>query len=381
MKWKGNRLILIQNKDNIIEHLTEEDKTHVKLVFAFNGIGKTQLSNSIVEKVQENGKNVIYYNAYTEDLFRWDNGIGGHSPELMLDDRADIIRYIFDELGLGEKVQETFENYVRKTIEYDNLSDEQTGQTNRFNFRIRGQQSTIKISKGEESVFIWSVFISLLEEIVTELGENDAEKTVTRFKDLKFIIIDDPVTSLDEQYIVKIANGLARLIKKVVSFKDSDENNKLKYPKIIITTHHPLFFNVFFNELGGGKYKKYLLEQNGDRLQLREITTDSPFAYHLEMLFEIKSACANDQIKKYHFGLLRQILEKIMTFTGYSRLSDLLAKFTIDDNDKAELNRLMNLYSHGKHSDLEIALNQKSEEDLLIRTLPEIIENLKFKVN
>ena len=64
----------------------------VQLIYAFNGTGKTRLSREFKELLaaevdtgeDENtdaselsSKNILYYNAFTEDLFYWDNDLDG----------------------------------------------------------------------------------------------------------------------------------------------------------------------------------------------------------------------------------------------------------------------------------------------------------------
>jgi hypothetical protein len=73
-------------------------------------------------------------------------------------------------------------------------------------FSIEGgnQESidNIKISKAEESNFIWCVFYSLLEQVVEQLNIAEPENRSTdKFNDLKYIFIDDPVSSLDDNHI------------------------------------------------------------------------------------------------------------------------------------------------------------------------------------
>lgn len=80
--------------NEVMEHLIPapniRDTYNVKLIFAFNGVGKTQLSKRIIDTVKEANQEILYYNAYTEDLFSWDNGIGGKEPELLLGDRGEL---------------------------------------------------------------------------------------------------------------------------------------------------------------------------------------------------------------------------------------------------------------------------------------------------
>ena len=61
--------------NQVAAHLHErlETKDHPAL-FAHNGIGKTRLSMTFRERGQkESGRDTLYFNAFTEDLFTWDN--------------------------------------------------------------------------------------------------------------------------------------------------------------------------------------------------------------------------------------------------------------------------------------------------------------------
>ncbi|EIF5019860.1 hypothetical protein LFV94_004440, partial [Vibrio vulnificus] len=60
---------------DVANQLNEIDKPIV-LIYAFNGTGKTQLSVAYknVTKEKNEGQHAgVYYNAYSEDLFHWDN--------------------------------------------------------------------------------------------------------------------------------------------------------------------------------------------------------------------------------------------------------------------------------------------------------------------
>ena len=103
----------------------------------------------------------------------------------------------------------------------------------------------IKISKGEESNFIWSVFYSLLEQVIGVLNVAEAsERDTDQFDRLEYVFIDDPVSSLDENHLIELAVDLAQLIK----FSQSEV-------KFIITTHNPLFYNVLHNEFKKLKFR------------------------------------------------------------------------------------------------------------------------------
>ena len=76
----------------------------------------------------------------------------------------------------------------------------------RFSFE-RGDDSDseyVKISKGEESCFIWSVFYSLLEQTVSVLNEaEESDRETDQFNDLQYVFIDDPVSSLDDTHYLQ----------------------------------------------------------------------------------------------------------------------------------------------------------------------------------
>jgi len=71
-----------QSLIQISETLRNYDKK-AQLIYAFNGIGKTRLSREFrllvapkdEENEEETGIKVLYYNAFTEDLFYWDNDL------------------------------------------------------------------------------------------------------------------------------------------------------------------------------------------------------------------------------------------------------------------------------------------------------------------
>ncbi|MCL6068466.1 AAA family ATPase, partial [Neisseria meningitidis] len=120
------------------------------------------------------------------------------------------------------------------------------------------QIENIKISKGEESNFIWSIFYVLIRQVIAELNipeDSEEGRSTDQFDDLEYIFIDDPVSSLDENHLIQQAVDLADLI-------------KLSKPrlKFIITTHNVLFYNVLYNELKRleKEKKSYLLLKNED---------------------------------------------------------------------------------------------------------------------
>lgn len=97
--------------DEIAVELKDNDKK-VQLIYAFNGVGKTRLSKAFKELVapKDNAENedtdlsskkILYYNAFTEDLFYWHNDL-----ENGVDIKLQIQPNVFTEWVLKEQGQE-----------------------------------------------------------------------------------------------------------------------------------------------------------------------------------------------------------------------------------------------------------------------------------
>ena len=231
-------------------------------------------------------------------------------------------------------------------------------------------EPNIKISKGEESNFIWCVFYSLIEHIVQLLNEKEEDRSSNKFNTLEYVFIDDPVSSLDDNHLIELAVNLATLIKNA---KDTNL-------KFIISTHNPLFYNVLFNELNRVENtRRYRLQKLNDGTYLLEDSKDSPFSYHVFLLDELKNAVISRDIHKYHFNLLRNVLEKTSTYLGYNHWEDLINFYVSPENISVAI-RLINLYSHSKFSGDEMATIQEIEKDIFIKVFKQFLNKHNFKL-
>lgn len=384
---------LKEAKNTMKARSASESDVKIQLIYAFNGTGKTRLSKEFkdlvdpkserdIESISLAGKKIIYYNAFTEDLFYWDNDLENDvAPRLKIHPNS-FTKWIFEEQGQDANVIENFQYYTDKKLmpkfnaKYTVKTKEKEITVNAFTEVTFSYQrgndeysNNIKISKGEESCFVWSVFYSLLEEIVNVLNiPDESERETNQFDNLEYVFIDDPVSSLDENHLIELAVDLAKILK-------SSKSNL----KFIITTHNPLFYNVLHNEFKKGQYKKYLFKKvNEGEYELINQSNDSPFSYHLYLLSEIEKAIEMEQVKKYHFNFLRNILEKTATFLGYDNWGDLLKKI---DDGSAHLyeNRIINFSSHSKHSSDEVIDLTDNDKRVLAFLLKEIKEIYNFK--
>ena len=107
-KKQANQAMVAEPFSDLVilaEHLREElDKKKFVLLYAYNGTGKTRLSTAFKDlgkKVDENGevteRDTLYFNAFTEDLFQWDNDLANDRERVLKINKASRF---FD--GLGE---------------------------------------------------------------------------------------------------------------------------------------------------------------------------------------------------------------------------------------------------------------------------------------
>lgn len=368
--------------DEIAQDLKASTKK-VQLIYAFNGTGKTRLSRLFKQlvspKVDEGGEQAplkaLYYNAFTEDLFYWDNDLDGDADRKLKIQPNDFTKWVLEEQGQGPTIIEHFQRLSSSTIEPVFSTD-----FSEASFVMRGDAlgAPIKISKGEESNLIWSVFYSLLELAVEELSSAGDDRSTVKFNDLEYVFIDDPVSSLDDNHLIELAVNLAKLV------KSSSANLKF-----IITTHNPLFYNVLSNEFSNKLAKdpnaetiewiykpresqKYRFDRDSSgEFELTFLGDNTPFSYHLLLLSEIREAINNNQVRKYHFSFLRNILEKTATFLGHKGWAELLP-IADDGNPDPFANRILNLSSHSAHAGEEtgeVEANDKQKLEELVNFL------------
>lgn len=339
----------------------------VKLIYAFNGTGKTRLSMEFKNLVNsEDVKKVIYYNAFTEDLFSWDNDLENDLERKMQINTNSYFINLVKNQGKENEISNMFKNLTSSKIE-PNINIE-TGEIS-FNLSTGDENSinNIKISRGEERIFIWCMFFVLIDNVISELNKNTNERSTDEFNQIKYIFIDDPISSLDDNHCIDIALNLHELI------KGSKEDNGLKF---IISTHHAFFYNVLHNLFKSGA-KKYILSKNSNLYNLKELkNSESPFGYHLILKDELQKAILSNNIKRYHFNLLRNLLEKTASFLGYEKWKDL-----IHEEDKESYVKRINSYSHSDYySELDTKELEQYEKNFLKNTFEKFIINFEWKV-
>ena len=350
---------------DIAAQLKNED-AKIILIYAFNTVGKTRLSvafKDVTKEANEGRHAGVYYNAFSEDLFVWDNDE---------ENNGENIRLVITESSLNQFHASLTEDAVREKLQlYDPTFDfkfelhEDTEQGIRsISFFPKEQDAdsaaNIKISRGEERIFIWCFFLALFEV------EGWADQQSAHF------FIDDPVSSLDDHNVFVTASSVLKLAETYHGDR-----------KIIITTHHIGFFSTIVNWLTKGEkadeYKKITKIWILNRDQAGSLSLDSPrnavFLYHLHLLRELSLARQEDRLKSFHLVLLRQILENVASFLGVGQFSYVLKQIGIEDED--ETARIINILSHKN------VFTYESDEMLpdTRRLFDNIFDGLKKKYN
>ncbi|KOQ96689.1 anticodon nuclease [Haemophilus sp. C1] len=344
--------------------MNDEGKVH--LIYAFNGTGKTRLSNEFKKLVQsstsiDENRKIIYYNSYTEDIFYWDNKITTPTLNIYKNKFIDWINNILYE-DEKEEIILNFQRYINNNKLTPKFDEDFSKVIFYYASGDNRAEEKIKISKGEESNFIWSIFYTILDKVKISYEESD-----DRFKSIKYIFIDDPVSSLDENHLIELAMDLAKIIKIIKS-----------KVRVIISTHNPLFYNVLHNEFKKDNYKKYYLEKyENEEYALIKQDNDHPFAYHIFLRKEIQKAIVNGDLQKYHFNFLRNLLEKTSTYLGYKGWKELLEAINNKTGNDFKP-RLIDLNSHSAHSSEEISNLSDSDKNEVKKLMSAIDEFCNF---
>jgi hypothetical protein len=336
------------------------DDARITLAYAFNSTGKTRLCVAYKDATkQEDGSHSgVYYNAFSEDLFVWDNDDDNDGVNIRLTVRSSSLSK-FHALLTEDNIRDRLKAYKPKFAFALKLHEDDPAKgIESISFFVPNQNPDvprlpIKISRGEERIFIWCFFLALFEV------EGWADKQSKHF------FIDDPVSSLDDHNIFITASTILDLIE--------DHHEKRK---IIVTTHHIGLFSILADWLMKGekadRYKKItklfvLSDKSGDLTM--ENTRQEVFLYHLRLLQLLDKAQAADDLRAYHLALLRQVLENVASFLGVGQFKYVLEQIGIED--AAEAASIINVLAHKKvyyfESDLLVPDSKAMFENVLTR--------------
>ena len=304
-----------------------EEKKYIVL-FAYNGTGKTRLSGEfkslgqqLNEETGEKTADTLYYNAFTEDLFYWDNDLDNDTERVLKFNKSSRFFNGLKDLDMDNRIRPLLQRYADFdfSINYDDAS------INFYREESMQRIDNIKVSRGEENIFIWCFFLAIVQLVI---DKSEAYEWV------KYIYVDDPISSLDDNNVIAVASHLAALMKE-------------EGVKVIVSSHHTLFFNVLCNEISRAE-QLFLQKSKDNATYILKDTTKTPFFHHVALLKELKKASDTGTLYTYHFNILRNILEKTASFHGYAHFSSCIRKG--DAENEPVYTRIVNLLSHGNYS-------------------------------
>ncbi|WP_169940490.1 AAA family ATPase [Campylobacter sp. RM15925] len=308
------------------KRLSEEKKYIV--LFAYNGTGKTRLSGEfkslgqqLNEETGEKTADTLYYNAFTEDLFYWDNDLDNDTERVLKFNKSSRFFNGLKDLDMDNRIRPLLQRYADFdfSINYDDAS------INFYREESTQRIDNIKVSRGEENIFIWCFFLAIVQLVIDK---------AEAYEWVKYIYVDDPISSLDDNNAIAVASHLAALVKG-------------EGVKVIVSSHHTLFFNVLCNEISRAE-QLFLQKSKDNATYILKDTTKTPFFHHVALLKELKKASDTGILYTYHFNILRNILEKTASFHGYAHFSSCIRKG--DEENEPVYTRIVNLLSHGNYS-------------------------------
>ena len=357
-------ILTFANFDDLARHLRSLEKK-VTLIFAYNGTGKTRLSMVFKEQAKRRNddgeviaRDTLYFNAFTEDLFNWDNDLENDSERVLKMNTTSQFFSGLSDLELENRIRPLLYRYS----DFDFAIDYKAGVISFFRDErvlqeddtyATARQDNIKISRGEENMFIWCFFLAIARLAI------DGQEA---YDWVKYLYIDDPISLLDENNAIAVAAHLAHMLKG---------QNRVK---AVVSSHHTLFFNVLCNELD--RAKPYFLNHDDSGFHLRD-TTDTPRFYHVAMLKELHKAAESGQLYTYHFTILRCVMEKAAVFHGFNNFGAIIKRQS-DDEDGALRTRYINLLSHGNYSLFEPVEMMNENKEIFRKILKDFMSSYCF---
>jgi wobble nucleotide-excising tRNase len=356
---------------------TELELKKFVLLYAYNGTGKTRLSVAFKDlgkktirrpftvedtvddplTITETEGDTLYFNAFTEDLFYWDNDLQNDRERVLKINRDSRFFAGLGELEMDNRIRPLLNRYADFDFRIDTTEWEVSFSREVEIDGSRTVAGDIKVSRGEENIFIWCFFLAIVELAM--------DPEIEAYRWVKYIYIDDPISSLDENNAVMVAHHLAQVL-----------TGSPVQVRAVVSTHHVLFYNVLCNELK--KSRKYFLTREAQSGSFLISETDStPFLHHLAALVELHQAERSGAVNTHHFNVLRRVMEQTACFFGYARWEECI-KPEPNDPNQTLYKRRIDLMSHGDYSLYEPREMMPENKEHFGRVLRQFLSNHPF---
>lgn len=200
--------------------------------------------------------------------------------------------------------------------------------------------STKTLSEGEKTLIAFLYFMASIK------GSHDENESVDPAKTI--IVIDDPISSLSQNYVYDIATMIVRELTK-------PKKRPRLAKQVIVLTHNLFFFHELVRQHAGRDWDKatsrcgmlrVVKNQCSEVLDLDPATLMNDYDSWWQVLKDAQAGCVPVQVVP---NAMRSILEQFFTFTtGGGGLPEGIAELADDDTSEkyAALDRFINRGSH-----------------------------------
>jgi wobble nucleotide-excising tRNase len=243
-----------------------------------------------------------------------------------------------------DRINKSLENYkftgfsIQKAPKYNNC------------FQIqRNDGSYVKdtLSEGEATFITLLYFMAQATGDTIGVGDTQLNQVM---------VIDDPVSSLDDSVVHAVVIMINDLIKRI--YANDWKENEHRVTQLIVMTHNYRFYKMLCGELRRKDVKRWMLTKPKGVTKAREINDESPVKDEYVVLWDKVRAikrlldeggCDVDDVIEFP-NIIRKILEKyFVEYGGYDRLALLPKGLSDNPSDVLMAKSLLKWSDEGSH--------------------------------
>lgn len=217
----------------------------------------------------------------------------------------------------------------------------------KFEDEILSDNATNVLSDGEKGIVAFCYYLATVHTIIEK--EDDYDRL--------FFVIDDPISSMDYNFVYHIANFIDNIPEYF--------NLKKKYGRFIILTHNLEFMNLLMRN--GIINQKYVISDNKIKFYRKELML--PYESHLHDIVKVYNG---EKPTHTTANSIRHVLETICTFEDQNKQIETYINEDDDLKSCSYLNLLIQNLSHGRFPNTPL-----TEDNITIacKTVTEFINN------
>src|SRR5690606_37245847 len=134
-------------------------------------------------------------------LCHWDNDLQNDRARVLKINRESRFFAGLDELEMDNRIRPLLYRYADFDFRIDTAEWEVSFSREVEIDGARRVEEDIKVSRGEENIFIWCFFLAIVQLAM--------DPEIEAYRWVKYVYIDDPISSLDENNAIAVAHHLA----------------------------------------------------------------------------------------------------------------------------------------------------------------------------